>query len=481
MLLQNGGNVNQATADEGWTPLIVSVKRGHAEVAKVLIRSGAMVNARTQAGHNAMYYARRGGPLVGEERTKLIAILEEATKRDTVRLAKQQRLREAAEVQARRSQAEETEKRDEETEKRLRVAELPARSASALAAGAAAARTTELAETEEKKKVTTEETKRYLARKTKAVVESMIVIVCGIMAFALWSVNITRRRWRRRQQQQQGRDNGRGGGGSKLRTTTTKVTETETKAKLAKMKKKKRTKNELGRQKKGQRGKTKTEGSKNDGRKAKNNGDNVDGKDGTGNESSGGGGKGTRSNLSDVRGCKLSQEEGKNVEKSHQRGDAEELLEQDAARAAAILAKVEMDLNACRAKKREARQRAERTAREEQEQTREKKEQKAARNAEIRQNKDARIAAENAAAKAESKAEEAQSRLECVVCLEGEKRNMFLPCCHVCVCDTCAKFIMRDAGGASGGGGGGGSGGGNRERLCPMCRTPVTGVMRVHV
>ena len=121
-----------------------------------------------------------------------------------------------------------------------------------------------------------------------------------------------------------------------------------------------------------------------------------------------------------------------------------------------------MDLNACRAKKREARQRAEQTLWEEQEQTREKKEKEAARKAEIRQNKDARIAAEKAASKAESKAEEAQSRLECVVCLEQEKTHIFIPCGHKCVCKACADVVMKNVG-----------------AKCPLCRKKASQVCRV--
>lgn len=50
----------------------------------------------------------------------------------------------------------------------------------------------------------------------------------------------------------------------------------------------------------------------------------------------------------------------------------------------------------------------------------------------------------------------------CVVCLSEEKRCMFRPCKHVCVCDACAATILSDGG------------------ACPLCRARVEDIERVY-
>jgi hypothetical protein len=53
-------------------------------------------------------------------------------------------------------------------------------------------------------------------------------------------------------------------------------------------------------------------------------------------------------------------------------------------------------------------------------------------------------------------AAEAQSD-DCIVCMDVKKTHAFLPCGHHCVCATCA----------------------DQFQACPMCRTPVTGILRI--
>lgn len=51
---------------------------------------------------------------------------------------------------------------------------------------------------------------------------------------------------------------------------------------------------------------------------------------------------------------------------------------------------------------------------------------------------------------------------ECSICLEEDKLNIILePCGHNCVCLQCAKEIIKN----------------NME--CPICRTQVTGMMKL--
>lgn len=49
---------------------------------------------------------------------------------------------------------------------------------------------------------------------------------------------------------------------------------------------------------------------------------------------------------------------------------------------------------------------------------------------------------------------------ECVVCLDGTRSHIFVPCGHLCLCSTCAA--------------------GEAVRECPLCRTAPTAVLRVY-
>ena len=53
----------------------------------------------------------------------------------------------------------------------------------------------------------------------------------------------------------------------------------------------------------------------------------------------------------------------------------------------------------------------------------------------------------------EARATLEQERLECCVCLEDDARVTvcFLPCCHLCTCETCGKDLLQ----------------------CPKCRTDI--------
>ncbi|XP_075251761.1 mitochondrial ubiquitin ligase activator of nfkb 1-A-like [Convolutriloba macropyga] len=49
----------------------------------------------------------------------------------------------------------------------------------------------------------------------------------------------------------------------------------------------------------------------------------------------------------------------------------------------------------------------------------------------------------------------------CVICLANERRTFFVPCGHVCACNTCAEMLM---------------GGPHQNRRCPICRQIFTAV-----
>jgi hypothetical protein len=51
----------------------------------------------------------------------------------------------------------------------------------------------------------------------------------------------------------------------------------------------------------------------------------------------------------------------------------------------------------------------------------------------------------------------------CVVCLNNRKNTTVLPCRHFCMCDECAKLLLR------------------RTRTCPMCRLPISSVLNIQI
>lgn len=62
---------------------------------------------------------------------------------------------------------------------------------------------------------------------------------------------------------------------------------------------------------------------------------------------------------------------------------------------------------------------------------------------------------------AEDRIAELERRAECVVCCEAHSTNALIPCGHLCLCTACAaKF-------------------GPGRAVCPMCRSVITGSLRV--
>jgi E3 ubiquitin-protein ligase MGRN1 len=51
----------------------------------------------------------------------------------------------------------------------------------------------------------------------------------------------------------------------------------------------------------------------------------------------------------------------------------------------------------------------------------------------------------------------------CVVCLTNRKNTTVLPCRHFCMCDECAKLLLK------------------RTRTCPMCRLPISSVLNIQI
>ena len=77
--LKNGAKVD-AKNDDGWTPLILAARFGHATIVKNLIENGADVNATTNFGETALFKAVDNGHVnVVEELIKNAANFNENT------------------------------------------------------------------------------------------------------------------------------------------------------------------------------------------------------------------------------------------------------------------------------------------------------------------------------------------------------------------------------------------------------------------
>lgn len=51
---------------------------------------------------------------------------------------------------------------------------------------------------------------------------------------------------------------------------------------------------------------------------------------------------------------------------------------------------------------------------------------------------------------------------ECIVCYDGQKNMLLLPCAHIATCVSCTSYIMH------------------ANKMCPVCRTKITQVMRIY-
>ena len=57
-LLDGGASVD-AHARDDWTPLTIAAREGKLDVAKLLLRRGASVNAKEGGGHTAVFWAKK--------------------------------------------------------------------------------------------------------------------------------------------------------------------------------------------------------------------------------------------------------------------------------------------------------------------------------------------------------------------------------------------------------------------------------------
>jgi hypothetical protein len=53
----------------------------------------------------------------------------------------------------------------------------------------------------------------------------------------------------------------------------------------------------------------------------------------------------------------------------------------------------------------------------------------------------------------------------CEICQENDKSRLCYPCGHFCLCDICSGRLLKQ----------------NGEKLCPLCRDPVTEIIKVYV
>ena len=77
-----------------------------------------------------------------------------------------------------------------------------------------------------------------------------------------------------------------------------------------------------------------------------------------------------------------------------------------------------------------------------------------------------RVVVPLSAANFQARAPEAESTVgaaRCVICMEDDKDQLFLPCKHVCCCARCANAIALHREHA--------------KRICPMCRAPIETVI----
>lgn len=77
LLLENGANVN-ATTDSGFQALFWAARYGHAEAAKVLLESGADVNAKDKDGMTAMKWATTNRSVSPPHYDRVISLLKKA-------------------------------------------------------------------------------------------------------------------------------------------------------------------------------------------------------------------------------------------------------------------------------------------------------------------------------------------------------------------------------------------------------------------
>jgi len=58
ILIKNNANINQPTTDDGCTPLIIAVYKGHERIVEFLIKNNASINqVRTDNGATPLYIA----------------------------------------------------------------------------------------------------------------------------------------------------------------------------------------------------------------------------------------------------------------------------------------------------------------------------------------------------------------------------------------------------------------------------------------
>ena len=77
LLLERGADVN-ATTDEGFSALFWAVRYGHGEVAKVLIEKGADANAKDKGGATLLMWAHTNRSVSPPHYDRVIGLLKEA-------------------------------------------------------------------------------------------------------------------------------------------------------------------------------------------------------------------------------------------------------------------------------------------------------------------------------------------------------------------------------------------------------------------
>ena len=58
--------------------------------------------------------------------------------------------------------------------------------------------------------------------------------------------------------------------------------------------------------------------------------------------------------------------------------------------------------------------------------------------------------------------EQIEDAMKCAICFENEKQVLFLPCNHVCACESCTRALPAPP-------------------LCPTCRAPINNTIRIFI
>lgn len=72
-LVEHGADVNTKSSEGGDTPLIFAARKGHVDLARLLLQKGADISAKDNAENDALFYAEKNGHVEIAEMLRLAA------------------------------------------------------------------------------------------------------------------------------------------------------------------------------------------------------------------------------------------------------------------------------------------------------------------------------------------------------------------------------------------------------------------------